>query len=147
MRIEPENQVLVILTAAEFVELALGSEGSDIEAHVFKMRQDFRDHTLIYLVEGLTAWMRKNRNIRNRQFVSAVRNTGEGDSSAPPPSSQAPTGRKRKNGAPQEYISEDSVEDALLDLQVLHGALIHHTNAAVETAQWEIGRASCRERV
>lgn len=136
LRIEPESHALVILTAAEFVELALGSEGSDIEAHVSRMRQDFSDHTLIYLVEGLTAWMRKNRNVRNRQFVSAVRNAGEEEPNAPPPSTQAATGRKRKNAAPQEYISEDSVEDALLNLQILHGVLIHHTNAAVETAQW-----------
>ncbi|KAJ9138603.1 Crossover junction endonuclease eme1 [Pleurostoma richardsiae] len=136
VRIEPEKHALVIVTAGEFVGLAQGEDGDDLESHVQKMRRHFSDHTIIYLIEGLNAWMRKNRNIRNRQFVLAVRTAGEESSAAiPPPSSQQPPSRRRKKPR-QEYISEDSIEDALLELQVLHGALIHHTAAPVETAQW-----------
>ncbi|MDA4131992.1 MAG: hypothetical protein OK454_02540 [Thaumarchaeota archaeon] len=140
-QIESEKHALVIVSASEFVELALGPEGADIAAHVRKMRRHFPHHELVYLVEGFTAWMRKNRNLRNRQFVSAVRDGLGGDeasssaaAAAVPPSSNP--SRRRRNNPPQEYIDEDKMEDALLELQILHGALIHHTAVPVETAQW-----------
>lgn len=139
MRIQPDKFALVIVTASEFVTYALGPEGNNLEAHVSKMKQHFPEEQLIYLIEGLNPWMRKNRNVRNRQFASAVRggDTTTGDaqastSAAAPP----PQPRRRKNQQPQEYIDEDSVEDALLQLQVMYDVLIHHTSAAVETAQW-----------
>lgn len=134
VRVEPEKHVLVIVGADEFVKLALGgggvAEGQDLEAHVLKIKVQHPDATVIYLIEGLANWQRKNRTVRNRQFQSAVRNE---DPAAPPPSS---SNRRRNNAEPQIYIDEDSVEDALLSLQVLHGALIHHTAAPCETAQW-----------
>ncbi len=133
--IEPEKYAMVVLPAANFVKLALEEDGQGLEAHALNMRQHFSDHTFLYLIEGLMPWMRSNRNIRNRQFVSAVRD-GLEDESSLPPSSQAPA-RRRRNNAPQPgYVDETLIEDALLELQVVHGALIHHTNAAVETAQW-----------
>ena len=146
-RIEPEKHAMVLMPAAEFVELALGAKGSDLEAHVLQMQRHYEDDQLVYMIEGLTPWMRKNRNVRNRQFQSAVRNTGadaEADAApapaaanAPPPSSQAPPGRRRKDAKPPPmYIDEDQVEDALLQLQVAHGVIIHHTAAPIETAQW-----------
>ncbi|KAI5920373.1 ERCC4 domain-containing protein [Camillea tinctor] len=132
MRIQDENHVMVILQAPEFVKLALGVECQNLEAHVLKMKTSFPNATIVYLIEGLTPWMRKNRTTLNRQFASAVRSLDpNGD---PVPTSSQP--RRRNNTQPQEYIDEDSIEDALLSLQVLHGALIHHTNAPVETAQW-----------
>lgn len=133
MHIEREKHVLVIVDAAEFVKLALDIDEQHLEAHVLRMKTGHPDKTIIYLIEGLGPWMRKNRNVRNRQFQSAVRNKDP-----PPTSSAAPsTGRRRKTAQPpQEYIDEDTVEDALLSLQVLHGALIHHTSGAPETAQW-----------
>lgn len=146
-RIEPEKHAMVLMPAAEFVELALGAKGSDLEAHVLQMQRHYEDDQLVYMIEGLTPWMRKNRNVRNRQFQSAVRNAGadaEADAApaaaaanAPPPSSQAPPGRRRKDPKPPPmYIDEDQVEDALLQLQVAHGVIIHHTAAPIETAQW-----------
>ncbi|KAM0330801.1 hypothetical protein ACHAQA_003755 [Verticillium albo-atrum] len=131
LRVEKESYTMAVVTADEFVTLALASEGEDLEAHVSKMKQHFSGTQLLYLIEGLGPWIRKNRNVRNRQFVSAVRSQ---ENDAAPTSSQ-PT-RRRKAQTPKEYIDEDTVEDALLELQVLHGALIHHTAAAVETAQW-----------
>ncbi|KXH62575.1 ERCC4 domain-containing protein [Colletotrichum nymphaeae SA-01] len=140
MRIQPDNFALVIITASEFVTYALGPEGNNLEAHVSKMKQHFPQEQLIYLIEGLNPWMRKNRNIRNRQFASAVRGedaTTAGDAQASTSAAApAPQPRRRKNKQPQEYIDEDSVEDALLQLQVMYDVLIHHTAAAVETAQW-----------
>ncbi|GJD04350.1 ERCC4 domain-containing protein [Colletotrichum higginsianum] len=135
LRIEPDKFALAIVTADEFVTYALGPEGSDLEAHVLKMKRHFPKEQLIYLIEGLNPWMRKNRNVRNRQFASAVRNQGD-EADADDTSTTSAQSRRKKNKQPQEYIDEDSVEDALLQLQVMHGVLIHHTNAAVETAQW-----------
>lgn len=142
MRIEPEKFALVIVTATEFVAMAQGAEGSDLEAHVLKMKSHFPTDQIIYLIEGLTPWMRKNRNVRNRQFVSAVRNQNAeqpqeaGASTSASGQAGAGGGRRRKNQQPQEYIDEDAVEDALLQLQVMHDVLIHHTAVPVETAQW-----------
>lgn len=146
-RVEPERHAMVLMPAAEFVELALGANGSDLEAHVLRMQRHYEGDQLVYMIEGLAPWMRKNRNVRNRQFQSAVRNAGaDADAtaaaaataaSAPPPSSQAAPGRRRKDPKPPPaYIDEDQVEDALLQLQVAHGVIIHHTGAPIETAQW-----------
>lgn len=126
-RILAEEHVLVILEAAEFVKLALGTAEQTLQAHVASVRGIVPRASVIYVIEGLNAWMRKNRNIKNRRYVENVRSQ-----EAEPPSTQA---RKRK--APvQEYVEEDSIEDALLELQVVHGVLIHQTGAMVETAQW-----------
>ncbi|KAK2054431.1 ERCC4 domain-containing protein [Colletotrichum caudatum] len=133
MRVEPEKFALVIVAANDFVTYAVGPEGSDLEAHALKMKLHFPQEQLIYLIEGLNPWMRKNRSVRNRQFASAVRSHGD---DAVDDASTSGQPRRRKNQQPREYIDEDSIEDALLQLQVMHGVLIHHTNAAVETAQW-----------
>ncbi|KAI0136858.1 ERCC4 domain-containing protein [Xylariales sp. AK1849] len=125
LRIKAENHILVIITAAEFVKLALGIEGVDLEAHVLEMKVKFPGNTFIYLIEGLPAWSRKNRSVRNRQFQSAVRND------AAPSSSQA-----RRRNAQHEIVDEDAVEEALISLQVDHDVLVHETNVPVETAQW-----------
>ena len=130
-RVDDEAHAMVLLNAAVFVQLVLGDEDADLESHILSMKTHFPGHTVIYLIEGLTLWMRKNRNLRNRQFTSAVRGLGAAD--AAPSGNQ---GRRKPPKAPQEYIDEDFIEDALLGLQVLHGALIHHTGTAVETAQW-----------
>lgn len=140
-RVEQEKHVMVILHAAELVELALGPKGSDLEAHALKFRRNYQDGTLIYLIEGLVPWMATNCNVRKRQFDSAIRSAGApadpaavNEAALPPPSTQR---RKKKDaGLPPVYIDEDVVEDALLQLQILHGALVHHTASAVETAQW-----------
>ncbi|CAM1510614.1 Fc.00g009490.m01.CDS01 [Cosmosporella sp. VM-42] len=121
LRLEPEKHVLVILTADEFVNLAVAD---DLESHITKMEHNFSNHHIIYLLEGLIPWMRKNRNIRNRQFTSGVRSQE--------PSTQA---RRRKN-ATEGYVPEETIEDALLQLQVMHDVLIHHTTIPLETAQW-----------
>lgn len=126
--IEDEKHVLCYMTAAEFVALGTNEEGKDLDSHVLRMKARFDGFEIIYLIEGLTAWMRKNRNVRNRQFTDAVRRQmGEEEGGT---SSQ----RSRKKAV--EYVDEDMIEDALLRLQVIHGVLIHHTGALVETAEW-----------
>ncbi|KAJ1337878.1 crossover junction endonuclease EME1 [Microdochium nivale] len=127
-RILTEEHVLVILEAPEFVKLALGTGDETLETHMLRVRSTVPKASVIYIIEGLNAWMRKNRNVRNRQYVNSVR--------AEEPEAAPSQSRKRKAQAPQEYVDEDSIEDGLLALQVLQGALIHQTGAMVETAQW-----------
>ncbi|KAI1084805.1 ERCC4 domain-containing protein [Whalleya microplaca] len=133
MHIRDEEHVLVIVQAAEFVALVQGPEGQDLEAHILKIQTGFPATKVIYLIEGLTAWMRKNKNILNRQFASAVRGL---DPSTTTPTAGETSSSRRRTKQPQQYIDEDTIEDALLTLQVTHSALIHHTHAPVETAQW-----------
>ncbi|KAI1812013.1 hypothetical protein GGS20DRAFT_55201 [Poronia punctata] len=133
LSITDEAHVMILLQAKDFVKFSLGGEGQDLEAHVLRTKTRFPKAKLIYLIEGLTPWMRKNRNVLNRQFASAVRNLAAADNAAGPSSGQS---RRRTNNQTQEYIDEDKIEDALLCLQVSHEVLIHHTNAQVETAQW-----------
>lgn len=125
MRHEPENHVLVVVQAAEFVKLATGPEGADLEAHVLNMKTKFPGNTIIYLIEALDVWYRKNRTALNRQFQNAARND-------PAPAEN----RARGRNAAHQIVDEDAIEDALMSLQVDHEVLIHKTNAPVETAQW-----------
>jgi crossover junction endonuclease EME1 len=138
LHVKEEEHVLVIMQALDFVQLVLGPEGMDLEAHSLKMRVQFRSRTIIYLIEGLTTWLRKNRNARNRHFTSAVRSGLEpAEDTSPEDSRDQPSSRRKKNTAQtQPYVDEDTIEEALLRLQIVHGAMIHHTTAPVETAQW-----------
>ncbi|KAF5556704.1 crossover junction endonuclease eme1 [Fusarium phyllophilum] len=122
LRLEDEKHALVVMHADEFVKLA---QDDQIATHVGKMQRHFADHSLVYLIEGLTPWMRKNRNLRNRQFASNVRAQ----------EAAASTAGRRRNKPPPEYVSEELIEDALLELQVMHEVLIHHTMIPMETAE------------
>ncbi|EAQ83786.1 hypothetical protein CHGG_10190 [Chaetomium globosum CBS 148.51] len=131
-RIDRENYAMVIVPAAQFIDLVLGEEDTSLESHVLRMKRHFPNDTIIYLLEGLSLWFRKNRNARNNQYVSAVRNGLDPAFDT----SNTQQQRKRKNGNPQTYIDEEVVETSLLQLQVLHGVLIHHTTVSLETARW-----------
>ncbi|KAF4451223.1 crossover junction endonuclease eme1 [Fusarium austroafricanum] len=124
LRLEDEKHALVVMHADEFVKLVLDDE---ISSHVARMQVHFADYHKVYLIEGLTPWMRKNRSLRNRQFASNVR--------AQEASTSTSTTGRRRNKPPEEYVSEELIEDALLQLQVMHDALIHHTMIPIETAE------------
>ena len=128
LHIKNENHIMFVVSAKEFVELATGEEGHDIESHVLGLKARFPSSDIIYLIEGLTAWTRKNKMIQNRKFTETVRDQMGLDE---PAATQKP--RKKKQ---EEYVDEDLVEDALLRLQVAHGVLIHHTASMIETAEW-----------
>ncbi|KAK4190191.1 hypothetical protein QBC35DRAFT_472016 [Podospora australis] len=125
-RIEKESYAMMIMPAAQFMESFVLTPSSP--SHIDQMKQHFPNCTIIYLIEGLTPFLRKSKNARNRQFTAAVRTGLETD--------PARTQSRRKNATTTEYIDEEKVEEALLELQVLHGALIHHTTAPVETSRW-----------
>lgn len=135
LEIRLERHVLCLLSAKEFVAMACANaaevDGQDLEAHVLKFKSRYEDSILMYLIEGLEPWMRKNKNTRNRAYQTAVLSQMDGQAA------EASTASKSRRKKPaEEYIDEDMVEDALLRLQVMHGCLIHHTAVTVESAEW-----------
>ena len=133
--IRRESHVLCLLSAKDFVDMASVNpaevDGQDLEAHVLKVKSKYDDSTAIYLIEGLEAWMRKNKNVRNRAYQAAMLRQTDGQRAGP-----ATAGSSKRKKPEAEYIDEDMVEDALLRLQVVHSCLIHHTAIPVETAEW-----------
>ncbi|KAL7794316.1 ERCC4 domain-containing protein [Trichoderma ceciliae] len=133
LQIKPENHALILLTAEEFVKLAVSDT---VETSVSQTKRHFPGHEIIYILEGIIPWMKKNRNIRNRRFTSGVRAQDQAAPEAATTSTAGSSRRRRNNAATEEYISEDIIEDAMLRLQVQHDVLIHHTAVPLETAQW-----------
>lgn len=145
MLIEPEKHAMAIMTATQFVDFVLAAtqqpapDNDTLDAHISRMRRHFPGHTLIYLIEGLNPWLRRNRTVRDRQFQAAVRSVlpqAEGDEGGGGGGSTA-AARRRKAPTKQAavYVDEDLVEDALLALQVRHGVLVQHTALPLETAR------------
>lgn len=141
LEIRPEGHVLCLLPAREFVDMVAADGASDdstaLENHVLKIQGSYPGCKRIYIIEGLTAWMRKNKNSRNRSYQAAVKRQMEQNNPSEDPSSNQTSGRKKakKADAPPP-IDENIVEDALLQLQVTHSCLIHHTAAPAESAEW-----------
>lgn len=127
MQVEDEKHVMCIMSAKEFVALAMvQNEDQDVETHVAKLKSAYDQRIPIYLIEGLQIWMRKNRTAENRAYQARVLNQGQPDQ---------PAASKPKK-TPAEVVDEDMLEDTLLRLQVLNGCLVHHTATTVETAEW-----------
>lgn len=134
MVIEDEKYVMCLMAAKEFVALASGASQQNVEAHVTKVKNCFEGCKPIYLIEGLTIWMRKNRTTLNRAYRTAVLNQLDENVDSASGESQTLNSRRKKD-AP-ETVDEDMIEDALLRLQVVHSCLIHHTATTVESAEW-----------
>ena len=134
--IRNEKHALCLMWAKDFVELATADpskHGSDtLEGHIRKLKTSFAGCTVIYIIEGLEAWMRKNKNARNRAYQAAVLKQAE--DSGTTSSSQHNSRRKQ----PDPLIDEDMIEDALLRLQIIEECLVHHTATPFESAQWVV---------
>lgn len=130
MQVENEKHVMCIMSARDFVDLAIAQhEEQDVETHVARLKSAYEDCVPIYLIEGLQIWMRKNRTAENRAYQAKVLSQAQAN--------DAPTGtRSKRKKAPVEIVDEDTIEDALLRLQVMNGCLVHHTMTSVETAEW-----------
>ncbi|KAI9834172.1 MAG: hypothetical protein M1826_005283 [Phylliscum demangeonii] len=137
--VRQEKHALCLMPAAELVALATRdpneADGHDLDAHVVKMQSQFLDCKIIYLIEGLAAWMRKNKNIRNRAYQAEVMNGVDRPANE---DEDDPAGRRRakRTKARPVYVDEDMIEDALLRVQVVHKCLIHHTATPDESAEW-----------
>lgn len=121
-----EKHIMYVMTAKEFVELAIGEEGQDLDMHVVLLQSKFSSNEIIYLIQDLQSWMRNNRNLKNRKYQAAMRSQEQ---------ELTATGRPKKKKAEPEYIDENLIEEALLKLQVVHGMPIHHTKSLQETSE------------
>ncbi|KAI5795764.1 hypothetical protein EDC01DRAFT_614474 [Geopyxis carbonaria] len=131
--VRDERHILVHLTAKEFVDLAYPIDPAasiDLATHVHKLKRLVpaavtKDEpvTVIYMIEGLPAYIRKAKTSANRAFRTRVISAISG------PYSNAAT-------PPPPRVDEDMLEDALLLLQVEHKCLIHQTTNAAESAEW-----------
>ncbi|CAI7620499.1 unnamed protein product [Penicillium bialowiezense] len=135
--IQTENHVLCLVPAQEFINMVVpppnGEERETLELHVVKLKSAYPNCKPIYLIEGLTALMRKNTNARNRAFQAEVlRQMAE----SVPEAEATRKARKPKKKADAPIIDDETVEDALLQLQVAHSCLIHHTTAPPDSAEW-----------
>lgn len=136
LHIQQEKHVLCLLTAQEFVDMVIAPPDSEnLEMHVLKIKSAYPGCKPIYLIEGLTSWMRKNHNARNRAYQAEVRRQFD-PSSSTTTSSSSSSSSSRKKPETTPPIDDDTLEDALLSLQVTHACLIHHTAAAPESAEW-----------
>lgn len=131
--IRSEKHILCLISAKDFIALVTAdsadSHSETLENHIRKIRMKFGGCIPIYLIEGFNAWMRKNRNNRNKEYQAAVLNQDRLDGP-----NQQPASRRKK--VPKAYIDEDLIEDAMLQLQVLNNCLVHHTATPFETAEW-----------
>lgn len=126
MKVTDECHLFVYLTAEEFWQLAEGTEeASRLAEHVQlasgfspRMREDVK---VLYLLEGVEAFVRRNRNNRNREYQNRVR---------------AALGEGASIPADAEVLDEDVLQDALLELQIVHGCLVHRTASGIESAEW-----------
>ncbi|PYH73055.1 uncharacterized protein BO88DRAFT_382161 [Aspergillus vadensis CBS 113365] len=131
---DEEEHVLCLLAAQDFIDMIVVPSTTEprntVNDHVQRLKSAYPKSRPIYLIEGLTSLMRKNNNAQNRAYQAAVRRQFE-DTSARPSS-------RRKQQPPETItpIDSDTVEDALLDLQVTHSCLIHHTSSPAESAEW-----------
>ncbi|KAL4974758.1 ERCC4 domain-containing protein [Aspergillus desertorum] len=144
LHIREEEHVLCLLTAQEFVNMVTPSLDSDtpdapseLELHILRLKHTYPRCTVIYLIEGLAALMRKNANSRNRAYQAEFRrNLNEVQGSSQPTTSTSASRRKKTNKPESTPIDDDTIEDALLNLQVTHNCLIHQTATPPESAEW-----------
>ena len=129
MVIEDEKHVMCLMPAKQFASLAMaGSEDEDVETHVSKIKSVHPGCLPIYLIEGLQALVRKNKTAENRAYQAKVLGQDQANGVNPVQPS--------KRRSIPELLDEDLIEDALLRLQVANGCLVHHTNTALESAEW-----------
>ena len=134
MEIHEEEHVMCIMSAKEFVALAMvQNNGEDIDTHVTRLKSAYDDCIPIYLIEGLHIWMRKNKTAENRAYQDRVNSLSQSNTDGVPSASQQASKKKRPLSV---FVDEDLIEDALLRLQIMNGSLVHHTNTSVETAEW-----------
>ena len=131
MEIHEEKHVICLMSAKDFVALAMGrTEDQDIETHVTRLKSAYDGCAPIYLVEGLLELMRKCKTAENRAYQAKVNSLSHVDGT----SSNQPAPKNRKSAL--EMLDEDLIEDTLLRLQVMHGCLVHHSSNSGETAEW-----------
>ena len=129
-----EKHVLCLISGATFVSMSSVAPEQDgsLDAHVKKMKDLYYDVKPIYLIEGLETWVRKHKNKKNRSYQAQVRGNGEDDLET----NGVPRNAPQDGSQTQVSFDEVVIDEALLNLQVIHKCLVHHTAAPAETAEW-----------
>lgn len=135
--IRDEKHALCLMTAKEFIRLAtaasLDVDSETLAEHARRIKTKFAGCTPIYLIEGFNAWVRKNKNLRDKEYRTAVLDQVQRDEATAASANHRASRGKQK---PEMYVEEDLIEDALLQLQVMNNCLIHHTATPHESAEW-----------
>ncbi|KAM5438162.1 hypothetical protein McanMca71_000420 [Microsporum canis] len=138
--VKPEDYILCFLTGDEFADMAIAPQGNNtVKAYFQKISGAYPNCKQIYLIEGLFACIRKEKNSRNRSYQAAILQQIDNDqhNTAGEPVSQPKRKRAtRRIPGPAPQVDEDAIEDALLQLQVQHSCLVHHTTTPGESAAW-----------
>lgn len=151
-KVEREKHVLVHLPAEEFCLIAAISPGDNgaggtartpteeemidnLDVYMTVLRSRFPQYTIIILIEGLTQWLKKIANAKNREYAAAVRSQADIaiDASLAAPAATQSKAKKRKNQilVDLSFFSSDIVESLMLHLQLVHRPLyIHHTTTS-----------------
>ncbi|RAL67105.1 hypothetical protein DID88_007885 [Monilinia fructigena] len=132
LQIKDEKHILCVLPAKKFVDMILKRGDEDLDAHVSVLKSQFESCKLIYLIVGLTAWQRKNLNVKDRQFKAAVGSRIPGGEVA------GANSQRRKVAQADEYVedADDLIEDALLSLEIVHKVRYWLTADARDSAKW-----------
>lgn len=156
-KIENEPHILLHITAQEFLEIAaadvpLNQEpaaqeramAKNLDTQVASLRARYKDCKPIYLIEGLSSFLRKNQNAKNRAYTAAVRSQMASAAAAaadedPPSSSQPRRKKKPATTTPSlspnvTSISPSLTESLLLHLQLHTKILIHQTVTPAQSA-------------
>ncbi|RVX67174.1 hypothetical protein B0A52_08608 [Exophiala mesophila] len=152
-----EGHLLVHISGSDLATLlaspASASSGSEqptveemkanLDAHVALIRgMGGPDCIPIYLIEGMTTWLKRNINAKNREYTAAVRAQMvdvDGDNTTSVPTGSQARSRKSKKSAASSidlsFITADILEDMLLHLQLAHQPiLVQHTTSASNSA-------------
>lgn len=156
LKIEQEKHILIYLTAEEFCAIAAagpagttaarnGEESAlehkmkkNLDTYITLLRSRHSGVTIVLLLQGLSAYLKKSANAKNREYAAAVRSLKP----EAEPSSSVTTARpskKRKQATVQldlSFLTTDHIDDLTLHLQVSHQPLhIHHTTSVASSAQ------------
>lgn len=151
---ETEKHILLHMTAQEFFEICASGLSPNqelatqekamtmnLDAHVAGLRGQYKECKPIYLIEGLSSFLRKNKTAENRAYSAAIRSQMADNEQAHPPASSQPR-RKKRNKNPTtpvmdlSFINEDLAETLLLHLQVHAKILIHQSATPSLSAEW-----------
>lgn len=137
--IHAEKHVMCLMSANELADLLASeteNDGRGLDEHVARIKSTFKDCIPVYMIEGVDAWIRKNRNARNRAYTAAV--LGKATSSDQDRTSRGVAATSKAKKQRLDVVDEDMIEDAMLRLQVVHNCLVHHAAVPVEIAEWAV---------